>query len=177
MGHYQEYHSDGHTDWLTTSLVAEPKPSPSTQAQDFERISITPPDSCSDCGYRGTLLPEMHKCRCCGYVKVPRPDSSSIPNEHKNGWHYGYITCSCGWAWDSRKALTGELDTEIGLKMFEKHRDSSSISTEQTFDEWWNSQDQYELARSLEGQDDCDECCKSYAAAAWNAAKGQSNGR
>lgn len=44
----------------------------------------------------------------------------------------------------------------------------------QTFEEWWNSDKQWEVARSLEGEDDCDECCRAYAFAAWNAAKASS---
>ncbi len=44
----------------------------------------------------------------------------------------------------------------------------------QTFEEWWNSDKQWEVARSLEGEDNCDECCGVYALAAWNAAKASS---
>lgn len=40
--------------------------------------------------------------------------------EHRRGWHYGYITCSCGWAWNSMDA-SGMLDTAKGLAQFNKH--------------------------------------------------------
>jgi hypothetical protein len=52
----------------------------------------------------------------------PEPVASEQTDKHEHGWHYGYITCSCGWAWDSRNALTGSLATQHGLRMFEKHK-------------------------------------------------------
>lgn len=39
-----------------------------------------------------------------------------------------------------------------------------------TFDDWWNSEEQYALARSLESQYDCDKIAKAYAITAWNTA-------
>lgn len=33
-------------------------------------LSLTPPDACSSCGYRGELLPPGYVCTCCGFVKL-----------------------------------------------------------------------------------------------------------
>jgi hypothetical protein len=58
-----------------------------------------------------------------------------------------------------------------------KPMDSSSISTEQTFEEWWGSPDDIDYPPLCGNPKDLELAVKERARAAWNAAKGQSNGR
>lgn len=39
---------------------------------------------------------------------------------HEMGWHHGYVTCTCGWAWNvSRHGFN--MDTDQGKTLFEQH--------------------------------------------------------
>src|SRR5580704_18932836 len=44
----------------------------------FQSVSLTPPDDCSNCGYKGELLPPGCVCKCCAYYKPEGEVSDAI---------------------------------------------------------------------------------------------------
>lgn len=134
------------------------------------------PCDCEDaCDDDMLCLKKGMYCRVHNAPIDPCPFCGTAPEEtHSNDKDYFYVGCAnedcmvqpetglCKSEEEARKAWNWKLVAPSPIPS----------ATEQTFENWWGSKVQYELARSLEGQDDCYECCKSYAAAAWNAAKG-----
>lgn len=96
----------------------------------------------------------------CGMKHAPVEPAAPVvrPVEHKHGLHFGYITCSCGWAWNSMNTLTGTMATRHGLRMFEKHKAEAAQPTpvvvsedrDLTLEEWRDECDKLtELAQKL----------------------------
>lgn len=154
------------------SRVAEPKPTPSTPTALFrlEGDYIY----CNKCNRGNPIIygsQHYTDCELCIIPAKPQPDSSSIPD----GPETDFVR-------DLRSYGAGEGDKQFGITRSEAKwivenlkpaRDSSSISTEQTFEEWAAIYD-----KSLLAPRGGRKAGKSIVArAAWAAAKGQSNGR
>lgn len=154
--------------------VSEPATAAPVAPSPVEETSK--PCDCEDaCDDDMLCLKKGMYCRVHNAPIDPCPFCGTAPEEtHSNDKDYFYVGCAnedcmvqpetglCKSEEEARKAWNWKLVAPSPIPS----------ATEQTFENWWESKDQYELARSLEGQDDCYECCKSYAAAAWNAAKG-----
>lgn len=78
---------------------------------------------CPECG--------KHLCPRCGlemdsseHTRCPQCDAPFAATQpiHEINWHYGIVTCKCGWAWDVRDEVfpTG-MDSERGVRLFLAH--------------------------------------------------------
>jgi len=140
-------------------------------------------ERCTSCN---AILPHKRFSRCWkSRVAEPKPTPSTQSNEtfedvrrslsaaHNliNNWHdINYGTRAV----EAQDIICEAITSIMRLESPKPQPDSSSISTEQTFEEWWNSQgrlfmagDDIHVQRTVMG------VCER----AWAAAKGQSNGR
>lgn len=155
---------DGYGEWKCDDKwheVAEPKPTPSEEPLWVQRMA-------KEVDRQFSLLP---KWKQKGLLEIfanqlkPKPDSSSIPDE----------TDPCKMT-DAQyeEYIYGPNRAEWPTNQTAAPPDSSSISTEQTFEDWWNKQGRLFMA----GDDiHVQRVVMGVCERAWNAAKGQSNGR
>jgi hypothetical protein len=141
----------GHLDPITS--VAEPKPTPSSPGCEESEYPGVLPAECPKCGE--PILGEGWNPKTGVRYFSHKPQPDSIPDGH-----------SC-----SEVLLANYMENPEWAARFEAEckklaDEEDSISTEQTFEEWW------ELHKYTVFSDP-----KVAHRATWNAAKGQSNGR